>query len=311
MQLYSSLEDAKTDGVWLTIGSFDGVHRGHQAIMHQLVAGAHMNMAPAVVLTFFPHPTVVLRGGNGPFYLTSPDERAALLGELGADIVIVQRFDRHLAATKAKDFVTRLRQHLGFRHLLVGKDFTLGRGREGDINTLTLLGKELGYEVEIHPPVEINGQVISSSKIRANLLKGDIEHANEMLGRPYHIIGSVIPGDSRGRTIGYPTANLNTWSNQLLPATGVYASRVCLEGNMFSAATNIGVRPTFDGASFRVWVETHILDFQGDLYGRQIQLEFISRLRNETKFSSVQALTQQIKMDISNTRRIITKLGLE
>jgi riboflavin kinase/FMN adenylyltransferase len=307
MQLFSSLDNTHTDGVWLTIGSFDGVHRGHQEIIRRLAAGAHAQTVPAVVLTFYPHPAIVLRGSNGPFYLSSPNERAEIIGSLGVDIVILQRFDRQLADTSARDFVIKLKERLGLRHLLIGHDFTLGRRREGDIPTLKRLGEELGFEVEVHQPVLLEGQVISSSQIRSALTAGNVEHAQQLLGRAYRLTGEVVPGDGRGRTIGIPTANLETWSDQVLPAAGVYACRAQIRDKIFRAATNIGVRPTFDGTSTLLHVETHLLDFQGDLYGQKVQLDFLTRLRGEQKFPNVQALVAQIQEDIARTRQLVTQ----
>jgi riboflavin kinase/FMN adenylyltransferase len=307
MQLLSSLDSANADGVWLTIGSFDGVHRGHQEIIRQLAAGAHAHASPAVVLTFYPHPAVVLRGSNGPFYLTSPDERAVLLGKLDVDIVIIQRFDRQLADTSARDFVLKLRERLGLQQLLVGHDFTLGRGREGDIPTLGRLGRELGFEVVVNPPVLLDGQVISSSQIRAALSVGNVESAYRLLGRPYRVTGEVVPGDGRGRMIGIPTANLKPWYEQLLPGAGVYVCQARIGDKVYGAAANVGVRPTFDGSTSFLRVEAHLLDFQGNLYGQNIQLDFLARLRDEKKFTSVQALVVQILEDIAHARKLLTQ----
>jgi riboflavin kinase/FMN adenylyltransferase len=307
MRLFSSLDSTTANGAWLTIGSFDGVHKGHQEIIRSVVTGAHRHAAPAVVLTFYPHPSIVLRGSNGPFYLTSLDDRANLIGDLGVDIVIIHRFDRQLADTSAQDFMVRLKERLGLRKLLVGNDFTLGRGREGDVNILSCLGEELGFEVIVNPPVFLDGQVISSSQIRAAISAGDVIKAYRLLGRPYQITGDVIPGDGRGRAIGIPTANLHVWSEQLLPATGVYACQACVSGKYYLAATNIGIRPTFNGSSPTLWVETHLLDFNGDLYDHKIHINFLQRLRGERKFPNIQSLVAQIQLDIAQTRVLLTQ----
>lgn len=307
MQIFSSLDSTHVDRAWLTIGSFDGVHRGHQAIILRMVAGAHTDSAPAVVLTFFPHPSIILRGSNGPFYLTSPEERAVLLGKLGVDIVIIQRFDRQLADTSARDFVIQLKEQLGLKQMLVGHDFTLGRGREGNIATLEQLGKELDFQVIANPPVLLDEQVISSSQIRAALAAGNVTQAHRLLGRPYRISGEVVPGDGRGRTIGIPTANLNIWNEQLLPGTGVYVCQATITDKVYGAATNIGVRPTFDGSATLVHVETHLLEFDGDLYGKKIQLDFLAHLRGEQKFPNVQALVTQIHADIDRARQVLAE----
>lgn len=308
MQIFSSLDSTTVEGAWLTIGSFDGVHRGHQEIIRQVVAGAHANAAPAVVLTFFPHPAIVLRGPNGPFYLTSPEERAILFGNLGVDIVIIQQFDRQLADTSAHDFVIQLKDRLGLRQLLVGHDFTLGRGREGNVTTLERLGKNLGFEVVTNPPVLLDGQVISSSQIRTALTGGEVTRAHRLLGRPYRITGEVVPGDGRGRTIGIPTANLKIWTEQLLPGTGVYVCQAKIEDEIYGAATNIGIRPTFDGSTPLIHVETHLLDFDRDIYGQKIKLDFLQRLRGEQKFPNVQALVTQIHADIAQARQLLNQI---
>jgi riboflavin kinase/FMN adenylyltransferase len=307
MQHYSSLDSARLQGAWLTIGSYDGVHRGHQEIIRQLVAEAHAQGAPAVVLTFYPHPAAVLRGLSGPYYLSTLEERAAILESLGVDAVIIQRFDRQLANTSARDFVLALTQHLGLSRLLVGHDFTLGKGREGDIPTLSKFGEELGFKLVIHQPVYHAGQVISSSLIRSALSEGNVELARDLLGRPYRVSGEVVPGDGRGRTIGVPTANIIPWSEQLLPGVGVYACQTQVGEIRYPAATNIGVRPTFDGSSTTIHLEAHLLDYQGDLYGQKISLDYHARLRGEQKFSSIQALVAQIQEDIAKTRQLIAE----
>lgn len=291
---------------WLTIGSFDGVHLGHQAIVRQLAAGAHAENAPAVVLTFHPHPAKVLRNRQGPFYLTTPDERAALLGEMGVDVVITHPFDRDVAGLTARDFISRLYSHLGMKRLCIGHDFALGRGREGNFAVLQRLGSEFGYRVDSMAPVEVDGQVVSSSRIRNALAEGDVALAGKLLGRPYQVRGAVIHGDGRGRTIGIPTANLELWSERLVPKPGVYACLAQLEGSAAQAVTNIGYRPTFDGQTVQIHVETHLLDFKQDIYGREIALSFIERLRDEQKFSGIQALVEQIQRDIARAREILS-----
>lgn len=307
MQIVSSLDEIAVDGVWLTIGSFDGVHRGHQEIIRHLVTGAHKVGAPAVVLTFYPHPTVVLRGITGPYYLTSPEERSTLLSELGVDIVIIQHFDRQLADTSAREYVLKLKKQLGLKRLLVGHDFTLGKGREGNIPTLEHLGKELSFEVEVTQPVLFDSQVISSSQIRAALAEGNVAYVHNLLGRPFSITGVVVPGDGRGRTIGIPTANLNVWHEQLLPKTGVYVCRARIEAEVFGAATNIGIRPTFDGSAPLIHVEAHILDFNRDIYNQKVSLDFLARLRGEQKFPNVQELVKQIHADIEQARQLLAQ----
>lgn len=305
MQHYWSLDDVSLNNAWLTIGSFDGVHLGHQSILSKLVSGAQIERIPSVVLTFYPHPAVVLRNRQGAFYLTSPEERAALLGEYGVDTVITHPFTAQVAAQSARDFIAYLKRRLGFQHICLGYDFALGRGREGDIPTLERLGKEFNYSLSLVDPVEIDGEVVSSRKIRAALADGDVGLAQRYLGRPYWLTGRVIPGDGRGRTIGIPTANLEIWPERLIPRQGVYACRVEVDGTSLQAVTNIGLRPTFGEHTGNAWVETHVLDYSADLYGHQLQLSFIERLRDERRFSGVDALVEQINLDIQQARTIL------
>jgi riboflavin kinase/FMN adenylyltransferase len=302
---HSSLKGLHLQGAWLTIGSFDGVHRGHQAIVRKLVAGAHAVGAPAVVLTFFPHPSIILRGRSGPFYLTSPEERAALLGQIGVDHVITLKFDKALASQTARTFVQSLYDHLGLRHLCIGHDFALGRGREGDLPFLQDLGKELGFTINIMRPILRQGQVVSSSRTRAALWEGDVQSAKALLGRHYQVHGEVVAGDGRGRTIGIPTANLELWPERLLPKSGVYACLACVDGQSWRAVTNIGVRPTFESQEALPRAEAHLLDYAGNLYGKTMTLCFVARLRDEQRFPGVQALVNQIQADISKAKKIL------
>jgi len=308
MSIFWSLEDIRLSDVWLTIGSFDGVHKGHQAIVSRLTAGAHKMNVPAVVLSFHPHPAIVLRGRTGSYYLTSPQERADLLTQVGVDHVIIHPFNQQIADLSAFDFIQKLHHHLSMVRLCVGQDFALGKGRKGDLDALDRLGKTFGYALQVIQPVVNSGQVISSSRIRAALGEGDVEQAAELLGRKYTVIGNVIPGDGRGRQLGIPTANLDIWSERALPKTGVYACRVDVERKVYHAVTNIGFRPTFQQSSVTPHVETHILDYDGSLYDKQIVVSFINRLRNERKFTDIQALVDQIRMDIQHTRILLEDL---
>lgn len=305
MQHSWSLNDIYLKDVWLTIGSFDGVHLGHQEVIHGLTAGAHANGVQAVVITFYPHPAVVLGKRKDPMYLTTPEERAALLGELGVDVVITYPFNTQVASLTAEQFMAQTKEHLGLRQLWVGQDFALGRGREGNVERLRQLGEVLGFELKVIPPAVENGVPISSSRIRSLLSQGDVVQAAHLLGRPYSLEGEVIQGDGRGRTIGIPTANLSIWEERIVPKNGVYVTRVHVDNQAWGSVTNIGFRPTFDNQNERPQVETHILDFYQDLYGQRVRIEFLLRLRDEQRFPSIDALIQQIHNDVVKARQAL------
>ena len=306
MRHFLTLEGLFLKDTWLTVGTFDGVHLGHQEIVRQLAAGAHQLGYPAVVFTFFPHPAIVLGKRPDPFYITTPEERADLLGEFGADTVITLPFDRQIAATTAHDFISRLDYHLGMRHLVIGKDFALGKDREGNAGRLAELGIEFGYSLEVFPPIQIDGEIVSSSRIRAALSRGDVDLVTRLLGRPFAVKGQVVPGDGRGHTIGIPTANLNLWVERAIPKAGVYVSQATFNGQTWGAVTNVGVRPTFETQPVPPRVETHLLDFKGDLYGEELHLNFLRRLRDEQRFPDIQALVEQIHSDILTARQVLS-----
>ena len=300
-----SLEDVNLSGAWLTIGSFDGVHRGHQAIIQRPVKDAHAAGDPAVVLTFHPHPAMVLRNRQEPFYLSTPEERAELLGVLGIDRVVTEPFNLQIAGLTAREFMGRVHRSLQPRHILVGYDFALGRGREGNVERLKELGQEFKYTLDVLQPIQQDGEIISSSQVRAALAEGLVQKAMRLLGRPYQVSGATIHGDGRGRKLGIPTVNLDIWPWKALPKAGVYACRVKIAGQPWNAVTNIGVRPTFENQLVPARVEAHILDFERDLYGEILQLEFIERLRDEMKFPAVEALLAQIQRDIQQAKEIL------
>lgn len=302
-----SLDDCHIHDAWLTIGSFDGVHIGHQEIIRQLTAGAHDHGDPAVVVTFYPHPLVVIQQRKDNFYLTTPTERAQLLGELGVDIVLTHKFNRQVASLTAREFIVKLKSHFDMRKLWIGHDFALGHNREGDVERLKELGNELNYVVNVHKPIKHNGQIVSSSLIRNSIREGELGSANQLLGRLYQVGGVVISGDGRGKSIGIPTANLELSDEKLCPRNGVYACLVDYDGEIWPAATNIGYRPTFDGSGTFPHVETHIIGFEGDLYGKKINIQFMARIRSEQKFLNVEKLINQIEEDIQTTKGIFKK----
>jgi riboflavin kinase/FMN adenylyltransferase len=303
------LQDLFIQDAWLTIGSYDGVHLGHQQIISQITAGARQAGAPAVVLTFFPHPAMVLCGPRDSFYLTLPEEKASLLGQMGVDEVITYPFNRDVSETEPETFIAMLARHLGFRHLWVGYDFALGKDRKGDVATLRTLGEQFNFEVHAIEAFQLDGEVVSSSRVRRAIGASKITAANRLLGHRFTIRGKVIPGDGRGSTIGIPTANLEIAQERAVPGPGVYVCLVEVAGKTYPAVTNIGVRPTFEDSPVAPRIETHILDFSGDIYGAEISLAFVDFLRPEQKFGGVDELVIQIRADISRGREILESHG--
>jgi riboflavin kinase / FMN adenylyltransferase len=307
---YRSLAGIILNSSWLTIGTFDGVHRGHQSIIHQLVSGARQAGVPSVAFTFHPHPAVVLGKRQDPLLITDPQEKAFLLSELGVDIVITYPFTKDTAILTAEEFITMLHEHLGLQRLFVGEDFALGHGREGNVSRLTQLGQKYGYQLEIVSPLKNGDIVISSSQIRSRILDGEVVQAAGLLGRQYKISGQVVPGDARGKMLGIPTANLSISDERMIPKAGVYVCWAAVGGDEWGAVANIGVRPTFEDGTVVPRVEAHLLDFSGDLYGLELSLKFVDRLRDEQRFSSIRSLVEQIQSDIARARAVLTARDL-
>lgn len=303
------LKDAHLDAdSLLSIGVFDGVHLGHQQLIQRLVARARASGRVAIVLTFHPHPDKVLEQITTRYYLTNPDQRAELLLKLGIDIVITHPFDDETRNLPASEFINQLVKHLRLKELWVGADFALGFQREGDVDYLRAQGEERGFNVKAMELLraQASDQFIRSSTLRDYVREGNMQAVKAMLGRAYSLEGAVVAGQQRGRAIGVPTANLAVWSEQIIPAKGVYATWARLGSKTFAAATNIGQRPTF--ASDEVTIEAHLLDFDRDIYDQKLELSFVRRLRPERKFGGFEELVTQIQADIADTRRI---LGLE
>ncbi len=301
-QLFEVTERKPT---FVAIGSFDGVHLGHQAVLQKMVAAAQKAGVRTAVLTFFPHPKRVIEQLTEPYYLSTLEERVAWLAKLGIDLVITHPFNNKVRQTRAADFVAELCHYLDMRQLW-GSNIALGYKREGDIPFLRRLGEEKGYTVyQLEAMVMWQGERVSSSRIRRSLLEGDLAEVNGCLGRPYQVSGTVGMGAQRGRTIGFPTANLDYWPEQLLPDNGVYATYAWLDDVRHMAATNVGVRPTVSGVGLTV--ETHLLDFDGNIYGRALRLEFMHRIRPEMKFSGLDALKEQIQADVARARELLSR----
>ena len=303
MKHLRSLKDAKLDSDSLvTIGVFDGVHLGHQSLINGLVEQAVHSGRKSVVVTFFPHPDKVLDDASERYYLTIPEKRAELMLALGVDLVITLQFDEEFRLLPAPDFVELLVKYLRIKELWVGTDFALGFRRAGDVPYLQTQGELHGFDVRAIELIaaQNSDRLIRSSKVRDNVRHGEMMEAKLMLGRAYSLAGPVVMGDQRGRTIGIPTANVELWSEQIVPANGVYMTWAVLGEEVFMSATNIGTRPTFAGDA--VTVEAHLLDFERDIYGEELELRFERRLRAERKFTSLDELVAQIKADIAASR---------
>lgn len=280
----------------LTIGVFDGIHRGHQHVLATVVARARQLGLDAAALTFEPHPAQIVRPEHAPLLLTTLDERIPLLAAQGLDLLVIEPFTAALSRLRAAAFMERVCDALPLRELWIGWDFVLGHDREGTPAVLRQIGTRLGFSVHIVERLATDGPRLSSTAARHALLEGDIDTATTILGRPYHLAGRVVSGDRRGSTIGVPTANLALPAGRLVPANGVYVCRAQVAGAWRPAVTNIGVRPTFDG--LRRTVEAHLLEFDGDLYDQPLTLQILARLRAEQRFASVAELVAQIRRDV-------------
>jgi riboflavin kinase/FMN adenylyltransferase len=307
MQIFRNLDTVRLDDPSvLTIGTFDGLHLGHQDILRQLRKQARTLGAKTAVIAFHPRPKAVFapaRFKND--YLTTPDERIELFSQFGVDVLILIPFTLEFAKTTAYEFMRMLTQKINLVQMCVGHDFALGKNREGNINRLTELGTEFNYSICEIQPFTLDGDVVSSTRVRAHLRAGEIRATARLLGRYPKLTSQVVEGAKRGRTIGFPTANLAVPAERLLPANGVYAcfARVHGAGVRYASATNVGVRPSF-GNSERT-VETFILDFNQDIYGRTVTLEFVEWLRPEKKFEGIEALVAQIQHDSDRARRLL------
>jgi len=290
-----------------TIGNFDGVHRGHQAILARVLERARVTGGTSLVITFDPHPLKVLAPERAPRTIATRRQKLTLIESAGIDAVLALPFDQSLAAVSAETFVSGyLSRGLGLKEAYVGGNFNFGRGREGNAETLVALCARHGIVAGKVPEVLFLGSPVSSSRIRRAVLSGEVELARALLGRPYGIEGIVAHGAGRGAALGIPTANLVP-DNELIPQDGVYVTRALIEGATCPGVTNIGTRPTFEGAPFAI--ETHLLDVGPDLYGRRVEIDFLARLRQELRFESAQALVEQIHRDIERARAFFAAEG--
>jgi riboflavin kinase/FMN adenylyltransferase len=310
MRVFRAFEELArhSQKVCLAIGVFDGVHLGHQRVIGQARDDANAIGGTSVVLTFDPHPMRVLQPHKAPLLLTSTEHKLALIETLGVDACLLLAFDKPFSLTPPEQFIdTAARQTNHLQEICVGTRFRFGHDRAGDVRLMEALAPKYGFVAKEIKSVTLGEEIISSTAIRQHVLNGRLDRAAAMLGRPFSVLGTVEPGDHRGRELGFPTANLNP-HNEVLPPDGVYAVRVAIGAERFGGVVNIGVRPTFAGAQPQRVLEVHILDFARELYGQNVEVLFLSRLRDEQKFSSAESLTAQIATDIHAARKV---LGLQ
>jgi riboflavin kinase/FMN adenylyltransferase len=309
MRVIRSLREIPADlaGGVMTIGNFDGVHLAHQAIIRKVIGEARTANCKAIVMTFEPHPQQVLHPERKPFYLiTTLEEKISVLESLGVDDAVVVPFTSEFSQTTAAEFAQRvICDAIHPVNVMIGHDYTFGRGKEGKPEYLRALGKTCGFGVEVIGAVEMEGGIVSSTRVRNAIQAGDVSLAARLLGRPYSLGGHVVEGDRRGRDIGFPTANIAP-EKLLIPLRGVYAAFVDVNGERFRAAVNIGFNPTFTDQE-NLSIEAHLLDFKGHLYGRKLVLSFVERIRDEQKFKSLEALVSQIAKDVEQTRKILSR----
>lgn len=301
-QLLSGAAPAKE--TVLTLGVFDGVHLGHRHLLKRLVQLSQPSLLPTV-LTFSNHPVTVLRPGIQVRYLTTLEHRIQLLKQLGIGLVIPLEFTLELSRVSAHDFATMLVENLGVKGLVLGPDAALGHNREGDYDYLQRKGEELGFWVEAVQPLLVDGVPVKSRSIREDIASGDVETGARFLAGNFSLSGLVVSGDRRGRQLGFPTANLHIDSQLILPGDGIYATWAVIDGERYPSATSIGVRPTF-GLEERL-VEVHVIDFDGDIYDKQMCVEFVTKLRDQESFDSVDALIKQIDQDVTASRQVLAK----
>ena len=290
--------------LFLAIGVFDGVHRGHQAVISTSARHAHAADGTPVVVTFDPHPAKVLRPNDAPHLLTARQHKIDLIRSLGVAHLLVIEFNRDFAATSPEDFVRQLVNHAKpLREICVGHEWSFGRNRAGNLALLKKFGAEFQFDVVGIPPVMAEGHVVSSTAIRNAVQTGDFDTAALMLGRPYSIVGVVTGGEKLGKQIGFPTANLSARSEQF-PPDGVYFAEAWIEGILYHGVVNLGVRPTVAKGEPQRILEIHLLDFHQDIYGQEVEVRFLQYLRPEKKFPNVEALTRQIEADVQQARKL-------
>ena len=290
----------------LTVGVFDGVHLGHRHLLDHLLDWASPGCIPAVI-TFSNRPITVFRPGTFPSYLTTPEHKVALLKEAGIELVASLEFTEDLSQVTARQFAELLSGTMKMKGLVLGPDSALGRGRQGDLDYMQAEGERLGFWVRSVPPLEINGQPVKSRVVREALVAGDVSRGGSLLGRNHCLTGRVVVGDQRGRTLGFPTANIDVYPGLLWPGDGIYATWVHFGGERHLSATSIGVRPTF-GLTQRL-VEVYVMDFSGDLYDQQMTVEFVDKVRNQETFADIDVLIARIGQDVADSRVVLAQAG--
>ena len=303
-EIINSISAVTAEPSWVVIGNFDGVHIGHRALIRTLISKAHESNSRSVLITFDPHPKMVLEKIDRPFLLSTSSEKIEQLSQFDLDLIIDQPFDDRLSAQTGKEFLEKISRQLGMIGLLTGKSLILGHDRLGDKQPIQPVLAHMGIALETVDPVEIDGTLVSSGLVREALSAGNIDKVNHLLGRNYQISGFVGHGKERGTSFDLPTANLVPDKSKLLPGYGVYACMGWVEGQLYPAVTNVGVRPTFDTDQIPS-IEAHLLDFTGDIYGKHLGLSFLARIRDEQKFDSKEALLAQIGKDKNEARRIL------
>jgi len=287
----------------ISIGVFDGVHLGHQHLLNHLINEANKRGCLSGVITFKSHPRWVLDAGIQIAWLNDLDIRISLLHDLGIDMVIPLEFTYEISQLTARQFIKYLKDYLRLSGLVVGPDFALGRGREGNIENLRLLGQETDFSVEVVPPMVLDGEVVSSSLIRQTLAQGDMKKVIKLLGRAFSFGSRVVPGEQRGQSLGFPTANFEIMPERAIPPNGVYVTIAYVGQKILPAATNIGIAPTFSGS--KRLMETYIIGFQGELHGQNLRIDFIDRIRDEKRFENVDALKSQMMNDVEQAKKAL------
>ncbi|MDA0264373.1 MAG: bifunctional riboflavin kinase/FAD synthetase [Chloroflexi bacterium] len=295
---------APSKGTVVTVGVFDGVHKGHRHLLHRVVELAGDQYIPAVV-TFSNRPITVLRPGTEPSYLTTLDQRIELIKQAGIELVVCLEFTHELSHVSAADFAGMLSESLNMKGLVLGPDSALGRDRQGDLAFMRQQGERLDFWAEAVEPLDIEGKPVKSRRIREAVASGNMDVCPELLGRYHSLTGTVVVGDQRGRTLGFPTANVEVDSQLLLPGDGIYATWATIDGKRHQAATSIGVRPTF-GLTQRL-VEVFVMDFSADLYGKTVGVEFIKKVRDQERFDGLDALVKQIHQDVDECRKVLNQ----